>query len=388
MNKKIKVGFITDDIDRKAMGTALYMQELIKTFATHFNDQVELIFIYREGKCKVPVCDLARRLPIKTFKLPKYTGITSFVRFFFTSKEEFDIIHFPRPKLFPFFWKLKSKKFVVTFHDAPIKGEWIYRTPANYIFEWFIKLWGKYHIDAAIGDADYSARIIGEHYGIDHNKIFGIKLAGTIDRGPLTASEISKQGAYLKEKYNIVQPYILQVGRLVPHKNVHRVVKAFDIFKNRSNARHKLVILGGRNHSSSYDKIVDAEINNSSFKKDIYIAPYIESEDMAAVYALSDFFVQAGTFDGFSIPIVDALKMGVPVLTSNRSVFPEIVGNAAILVDPFNPEDIATGMEKLASDPNLKKQLSELGIKKSLEYNWIKTAEETIGVYKNVLNVQ
>src|SRR3990167_4530895 len=167
---KIKVGFITDDIDRKAMGTALYMQRLIEEFSTKFKDDIELVLIHREGKCIVPACGMARNIAIPTFKLPKFSGVFSFMRFFFACKEEFDIIHFPRPKLFPFFWKLKAKAFVVTFHDAPEKGSVRYRTPTNYMFEWFIKFWGRHHIDAAIGDTDFAAMNMWRYFNLDPKK--------------------------------------------------------------------------------------------------------------------------------------------------------------------------------------------------------------------------
>ncbi|OHA01826.1 MAG: hypothetical protein A3B29_02395 [Candidatus Sungbacteria bacterium RIFCSPLOWO2_01_FULL_51_34] len=384
--KKIKVGFITDDIDRKAMGTAFYMQRLIEEYATNFKDDIDLVLIHREGKCVVPVCSRARRIPIKTFKLPKWTGITSFLRFFFTCKEEFDIIHFPRPKLFPFFWRLRAKKFVVTFHDAPEKGSPRFRTPTNYIFEWFIKFWGKYHIDAAIADGDFPAENMARYFGLRREQAFGIRLAGALDLRPLRPEEIEPAKKKLREKYGIRFPYILQVARLVPHKNVHRVVEAFGMLQEKNSIPHQLVILGGKSHAPAYDAMVERAISALPQKDACYIAPYIESEDMSAVYNLADMFVQAGTSDGFSIPIVDALQSGVAIVTSNRSVFPEIVGDAAVLVDPFSSADIARGMAQLIGDRDLRERLIARGLAKAKEYSWTKAAAVTIGVYRTVLS--
>jgi glycosyltransferase involved in cell wall biosynthesis len=384
-NNKIKVGFIADDIDRQAMGTALYMQKLIEQYTKNHVDQIELVLIYREGKCKLPISNLARRLPIKTFKIPKYSGFFSFVRFFFSCPEKFDIIHFPRPKLFPFFWKLKAKKFVVTFHDAPEEGSKRFRTWHNYFFEWFIKYWGKYHIDAAIGDADYSAMIIWRYFKIDPNKTFGVKLASGSQLQPLLSEEVEIKKKEIFNKYGIHYPYILQVARLAPHKNVHRVIQAFDTLKQGGNYFHQLVILGGRNHAPWYDKIVDKAIYDAKYKKDIFIAPFIENGDMSAVYNLADIFVQAGTSDGFSLPIVDALKAGVAIVTSNQSVFPEIVGDAAILVNPYDIRSIADGMRQLLDNPELRKEKILLGLQKAKQYSWEKAAMDTISVYYKIL---
>src|SRR3989344_183124 len=384
---KIKVGLIVDDIDRRAMGTALYMQRLVDQYVTTFADDIELVLIYREGNCRLPISDIARRLPIKTFKIPKYSGFFSFVRFFFTSPETFDIIHFPRPKLFPFFWKLKAKKFVVTFHDAPEEGSTRFRTWHNYVFEWFVRLWGKYHIDAVIGDADYAAMIIWRYFKMDPKKVFGVRLSSGSDFTPLRPEEIEPKKKILSEKYGIRLPYILQVARLAPHKNVHRVVQAFDILKKGGSYHHQLVILGGRNHAPWYDRIVDQTIGKSQYKKDIHIASFIEDEDMPAVYNLADIFVQVGTSDGFSIPIVDALKAGVAVRTSNRSVFPAIVGEAAVQVDPFDLGSIAKGMKKLLDSTKLRAEKIALGLIKGGEYSWEKAARDTINVYRKVLNI-
>lgn len=385
-NSRIKVGFIVDDIDRPAMGTALYMQKFIEAYTKYFNNEIELVLIYREGKCIVPVCDLARRLPIKTFVIPKYSGFFSFLRFFFLCQETFDIIHFPRPKLFPFFWKLKAKKFVVTMHDAPEKGSVRFKTWHNYLFEWFIKYWAKYHIDAFIGDADYAAQNIWQYYRLDPKKSFGIKLSSASEFKPLTEDEREEKKQLLIDRYKIKFPYILQVARLAPHKNVHRVIQAFDILKNKTKSNHQLVILGGRKHCAWYDKLVDSIILNMKHKKDVYIAPFIKDEDLAAVYNLADIFVQVGTSDGFSIPIIDAMKAGVAIVTSNHSVFPEIVGDAAVLANPYDIEDIASAMERLINDEKLKQEKIIIGLDRVKRYTWESAARQTIAVYRKILN--
>jgi len=384
---RIKVGFIVDDIDRPAMGTALYMQKLIEQYVTTFKDEVELVLIYREGNCRLLIPEIARRLPIKKYNIPKFSGFFSFLRFFLTSREVFDIIHFPRPKLFPFFWKLKAKGFVVTFHDAPEENSTRFRTWHNYFFEWFIRLWGKYYIDVAIGDTKFAAKNISRYFHIKESKTFGVVLAGGSNFKPLKPKEVKNKKHLLLEKYNIQQPYILQVARLAPHKNVHRVIKAFDILKKeKEKFPHQLVILGGREHAPEYDKLVDKVIRESPYVQDIYIAPYIENEDMAAVYNLADIFVQASLSEGFSIPIVDAFKAGVAVVCSNVSVFPEIVGDAAIQVNPFDQLSIAGGMKKLLTSSALRQEKIAKGFKKGREYSWERAAGDTIAIYLKVLN--
>lgn len=383
---KIKLGFVTDDIDRPAMGTALYMQKLIEQFVENFSDKIDLWLIHREGKCTVPVCKLAKHLTIKTFNTPKFSGILSWPRFFLFSKEKFDIIHFPRPNLYPFFWKAKAKKFVVTFHDAPEKGAPRFRAPANYFWEWHIKLWTQKYIDAALGASVYSAQTIWRYYNLDPSRTFGVPNGGGGEMfKSLTNEEKKAAKTRLENRYKIKPPYILQVARLVPHKNVHRVVLAFSILKQRYKVPHKLVILGGKGHAPAYDNLVIKCIKESSVSDEIYIAPFIENEDMNVVYNLADIFIQVGLSDGFSIPIVDALNCGLPVVTSNLSVFPEMVGDAGILVNPYDPEDIAEGMIRLINNNDLRVKLTQLGLEKGKQYSWFKTAINIFNIYKRIL---
>lgn len=385
--RRIKVGFIVDDIDRKAMGTALYMQKLIELIVKHHSDKIELVLISREGKGTHPVCKLARHITIPTFKLPKFSGVVSFMRWFFQNKEEFDIIHYPRPKLYPFFWKLKAKKTVVTFHDAPEKGSPRFRTPANYFWEWSTKLWFHRHIDAAISDAVFAAENTASYYTIPKEKSHGIVLGGGMDVSVLQDPSYNRERAQQKlaDQYAFPFPYILQVARLVPHKNVHRLVAGFGILKNKYKVPHKLAILGGRNNTEAYNKVVDAEIEKYNIKDAVFFAPYVETEDMPLVYNCADIFVQVGTSDGFSIPLVDALKSGVPIVTSNRSVFPEIVQDAGLLADPFRPEDIAEKMHALLLDKDMQKRFVERGREVAKRYSWEQATAHTVELYQKLM---
>jgi len=383
-NGKLKVGFIVDDIDRRAMGTALYMQKLIELFVKYHSNDIELVLISREGKGKHPVCSLARHIEIPTFRFLKFSGVFSFMRWFFKNKEEFDIVHFPRPKLYPFFWKLKAKKFIVTFHDAPEKGSPRFRTPANYFWEWSIKLWFHRYIDAAISDAKFAARNTASYYHLPQGRSHGIVLGGGMDVSVLNASSYNRDAAKqtLEDRYHMLFPYILQVARLVPHKNVHRLVAGFGILKQKYHVPHKLVILGGRNNTEAYNKVVDAEIERYGIKDDVFFAPYIETEDMPLVYNCADLFVQVGTSDGFSIPLVDALASGVPIVTSNCSVFPEIAQDAALLADPFDPADIAEKMHAMLTNTSVREACVARCGAVAGRYSWIKAANETIELYK------
>ena len=113
---------------------------------------------------------------------------------------------------------------------------------------------------------------------------------------------------------------------------------------------------------------------------------FVDSSDMRAVYAMADALVYPSLMEGFGMPIVEAMKCGTPVITSNISCLPEVSGGAALLVDPLDPEDIASGIQKIISDPALKNLLIERGFTRAKEFSWHKTAEEYLKLYENLLH--
>ena len=111
---------------------------------------------------------------------------------------------------------------------------------------------------------------------------------------------------------------------------------------------------------------------------------YIPDEDLSLLYSGSECFVFPSLYEGFGIPVLEAMKSGVPVITSNVSSLPEIGGDAALYVDPYNEEEIAKAMEKIVEDGQLKETLIEKGLKRAKLFSWKKMAEETLEIYNDV----
>ncbi|TSC96857.1 MAG: group 1 glycosyl transferase [Parcubacteria group bacterium Athens0714_26] len=390
-NKRLKVGIFVDDLNRKAMGTAIVLENLIKEYTGDFSQEIDLTFIFKEGYC----CDFekytnVKKIPVKIFNLPRFSGFFSYLYFFIFNCEKFDIVHFPRPALHPFFGLLKilgkTKKIVVTFHGAPEKNVSIFQTPVNYFNRWFIILIGGFFIDAAIVDSKAGVFQVAAYYKLPFKKLFSVYLG--VNKEFQLISETGKNywRDKIKEKYSLGFPYVLTVARLLPHKNIIRLIEAFCIFKEKDKNLINLVIVGGT-YELKYSALVREIIKRKKAESFIRIVPFVKEEDLPAIYGLADLFIFISLSEGFGLPILEAMACGAPVITSSISCLPEIAGGAAVLVNPYEPEKIAEAMEGLMNNENLKKDLIKNGLERVKEFSWGKMARENIDIYRKILNL-
>lgn len=185
----------------------------------------------------------------------------------------------------------------------------------------------------------------------------------------------------LKIKYNIGFNYILYVGTIEPRKNVKGLIQAYKVIQSQHNITQRLVIAGMKGWM--YQEVFDLvkELNLSS---DITFTGYVPKEDLVTLYNLADVFVYPSFYEGAGLPILEAFACGVPVVTSNCSCMPEIAGEAAVLVDPYEPKEIADGVLKALQDEGLRGRLRERGLLRAREFSWERTAREVLEVFEEV----
>ena len=179
--------------------------------------------------------------------------------------------------------------------------------------------------------------------------------------------------ARIRDKYSEGKPFFIYVGSIHPRKNVLRLLEAFDEFK-KTNDTHKLIIIGRKAWKT---KSFDDHLNNTRNKKDIHVHHEI-NEALPNIMAAATALVYVSTFEGFGIPILEAMESGVPVITSNVSSMPEVAGDAAILVDPFDPKEIAEGMKQVLL-PSVKDRLIPMGTERVKNFSWDQSAEVIYG---------
>src|SRR3989339_380307 len=178
----------------------------------------------------------------------------------------------------------------------------------------------------------------------------------------------------IKEKYNLPYKFILFFGTIEPRKNIVGIVRAFNLLQ-KNGSEYNLVIAGEKGWMNEE---IDREIANSPFREKIQIINCVPDEDKVYLYNLASLFVYPSFFEGFGFPPLEAMKCGVPVIASNNSSLPEVAGNAAIMIDPDKPEEIAWAMKEVLTDKELKKNLIEDGLARVKIFSWNKCAEETL----------
>ncbi|AFY73436.1 glycosyltransferase [Synechococcus sp. PCC 7502] len=182
--------------------------------------------------------------------------------------------------------------------------------------------------------------------------------------------------------YDFTKPYILFVSTIEPRKNIKALITAFNSLKQKYKIEHNLVLIGQKGWN--YTPIFEA-IANSAYTHNIYHLDYLSDELVAAFYAKADVFVYPSHYEGFGLPILEAMTLGAPVITSNVSSMPEVGGNAAVLIDPNNSEELAESILKVISDRNFRNELITKGQERAKAFSWEKTALATLEGYQKVL---
>ena len=181
--------------------------------------------------------------------------------------------------------------------------------------------------------------------------------------------------------YKIKQPYILFVGTLEPRKNITTLITAFEDFKHQAGMKHQLVLIGKKGWKS--DCIFDA-INQSYYRKEIIWLDYVPKSELPIFYTMAEVFVYPSLYEGFGLPVLEAMACGTPVITSDISSLPEIGDSSVSYINPSSVEQLTSQIIVLCSDSEKRKKYSDLGIKQAAKFSWEKTAQETINLFKTM----
>ncbi|GAI15126.1 unnamed protein product, partial [marine sediment metagenome] len=183
-----------------------------------------------------------------------------------------------------------------------------------------------------------------------------------------------------QEKKESETPYILWVGRMYHHKNLTRLLYAYNkLIKTYQGIKHQLVLCGMKGWG--YPSFVKT-IENLDLKDKVIFKGYVPDDVLKSIYANANLFVFPSLTEGFGFPILEAMSCRVPVITSNYGGMAEIAGDAALLVDPYDVDEIAEAIYRVLTDENLRKDLIKKGLERVSQFSWEKTARETLAVYK------
>ena len=190
----------------------------------------------------------------------------------------------------------------------------------------------------------------------------------------------------VQKKYHIPDaPYVLSICTLEPRKNIDHVIRCFAKLVQEQKLKDLYLVLVGTK-GWSYSKIFE-EISNFDLVKDrIIITGYVADEDLAALYSGALAFAYLSFYEGFGLPPLEAMQCGVPVITSNTSSLPEVVGDAGIMLDPLDVDGLCQSMLDIYSDSALRKQMSWKSLERSKQFSWEKCIQETLAAYRTALS--
>jgi len=192
--------------------------------------------------------------------------------------------------------------------------------------------------------------------------------------------------ATLRGKFDLPERYILYTGRLGPRKNVVRTIEAFAMLRERRpDLPHRLVLAGEREWSAQ--PIIEAA-ERSPAREFIQFLGHVDREDMPVLMSCADTLVLVSLCESFGIPLIEAMSCGTPVVTANSSAMPEIVGDAALLADPYDVPAIAAALERVLTDQALRADLKAKGLERARRFSWVNTASDTLQVLSNVVEAQ
>lgn len=215
--------------------------------------------------------------------------------------------------------------------------------------------------------SEFSKKDISENYKISQDKIDVVY--NGINSSFKPVSDLVK--AQTKQKFSKGKDYFLFVGSLNPRKNISRLIQAFDAFKKESNSDLKLVLAGSHAWGGSD---IYKTIDTLSFKDDVIFTNRLNEEDLANVMGSAFALTFVPYFEGFGIPLVEAMQSETPIITSNVTSLPEIAGDAALFVNPYEVNEIKNAMLKLRSDDTLRLKLIESGKQRKNNFSWDKSA--------------
>lgn len=214
-------------------------------------------------------------------------------------------------------------------------------------------------------------------YGISPDRVTAIPLAAA-DRFQPVVDERELQR--VRHTYGIAGDYILTVGSIQPRKNLGRLIAAYARLRTDAKVGPPQLVIVGRQAWLVGETL--RAIRDSGFSDSIILTGYVPDDDLPALYSGARCFVYPSFFEGFGLPPLEAMRCGVPVVAGNRTSLVEVVGDAGVLVDPLNPEAIATGLSQVLSDEDLRQELGARGLERSRLFNWRETAKRTLEVYE------
>ncbi len=356
-------------------GIGTYVRNLLRQLARQ-DPNTEYVLLCRAEDCDV-IADLGSNFRAVREDAGDYSVREQFAVPIDLRREHVDLFHAPHYVLPP----LTPCRSVVTIHDC-IHLRFPQYLPNRLGYAYArSSLWIATHRAArVITVSEASKRDILRYYRVPEERIDVIYNA--IDdrfwlEPPADAME------RVRERYQLNAPFVLYAGNIKPHKNLERLIEAFHLLRQDPNLKDvQLLIIG--DEISKYASLRRA-VHRHKLHKYVRFFGFVPDQTLAALYRLAAVFVFPSLYEGFGLPPLEAMASGTPVITSNVSSLPEVVGDAALMIDPYDPGAIAAAMRRVLEDSTLRADLRARGLARAREFSWERSIRRVREIYGEVM---
>lgn len=373
----MRVGFITYGLASGLTGIGRYTVELMRALKRHVHD-AEIIHLATQRHDRY---DLAREFETHHLagceRLPQLMTWGNLAVARATRRYGLDIIHDPNG-IAPFLAQRDITRRVVTIHDA-----FAYVDPSthNRLDTWRYRWMLPYAVrcaDAVITVSECSRRDLVRFLGLPTERVSVI--GGGVEPR-FVAIEDGEARRTILAKYGIAGRYMLYVGSINARKNIARLFEAYAMVRGKF--PDVTLVIGGKRQWRTAE--IDATWQRLNLDDHVHFTGYVDDADLPALYSAAELFVFPSLYEGFGLPPLEAMACGTPVITSNSSSLPEVVGDAALLVEPHNTANIADAMVQLLGDVPLQAELRRRGFTQARRFTWEQAAQETKIVYQRLM---
>jgi alpha-1,3-rhamnosyl/mannosyltransferase len=381
----MRVIFNVDAITAPLTGIGRYALELARGLARH--REIEALRLYSAYRwvddaehalhANRTIASLRQRVPFKSAALEAYTQLRSALFRLHTRRMQGWLLHTPNYVLMPF-----AGPSLTTVHDL----SWL-NYPETHPVE-RVRFLDRHlprtleQAAAVLTDSDFIAAEMQAKLGVPRAKIRVVPLGADAAYRPRSREELAP---VLARHALADRDYLLVVATQEPRKNLIRLVRAYSALPAPLRERHPLVVVGARGWLQAELERVVAPLEA---RGDLRRLGYVSEEDLPSIYAGAHAFAFPSLYEGFGLPVLEAMASGVPVLTSNVSSLPEVArdaeGEVALTIDPLDESALRAGLERLLEDAAWRAQASPRGVERAHTFTWTRCVEETIAVYREV----
>jgi glycosyltransferase involved in cell wall biosynthesis len=288
-----------------------------------------------------------------------------------------DLVHFPQSVMDSLTLSLPS---VLTLHDIQHEYHPEFFTPQELQFRRRTYKSSAEKASLIITDAEFTRQTLVEKYHVPAAKVYPIFMG--VDHTTFRSDHPQEKLRRLREKYRLPERFAFYPANTWPHKNHLRLVRAWALLKRRTSVNCPLVLTGkAREGHGSFL----AEVEQQGLQQQILFLGYVSRREMSLLYAAASFLIFPSLFEGFGLPVLEAMASGCPVACSNLTTLPEIAGGAALLFDPHSEEEMVKAARQLIEDEEIRQTLRQRGLERAQEFSWQKTARETLQVYSKAV---